>query len=475
MIPHPPSSQQLEFLGLTCEEALYGGAAGGGKSDAGLMGALQYVHVPGYSAGLFRRTNVDLLMPDALLDRANTWFRPAVEAGKAWFDADAHTYHFETKPGAADATIHFGYVQYERDLLRYQGSRFHYVFVDELGQWPEKYYRFLFSRIRRKKSEAVPLRMRSGSNPGGPGHSWIKARFIEHATHIHQGTDVREDMRRRFSSRAAMPIPRVYASPPSKESEELAKAMGLEAQGAFFVPAFSDDNPGLDVASYRAQLARMMPTEREWYEKGNWDAAASGEYFTASSFEYVDQEPAGVLWIRSWDFAATELKPGKDPDWSVGARCGFLFPVVEGKRVNAPRFVVANIKRFRKEPAGTQTEVVQTAKSDGRRTRILMEQEGGSAGKTVIHNWQTQSLVGFIVEGMRKTGPKSEYWMPLARFAAKQPIVLVRGSWNQEFTDELTSLPAGHDDQADAVSQVFAWMSGGGDALARARALAGVE
>jgi hypothetical protein len=70
LIPHQPSPLQLEFLALTCEEALFGGAAGGGKSDAGLMAALQYVHVPGYSGGIFRRTKVDLLMPDAILARA---------------------------------------------------------------------------------------------------------------------------------------------------------------------------------------------------------------------------------------------------------------------------------------------------------------------------------------------------------------------------------------------------------------------
>ena len=52
-------------------EALFGGAAGGGKSSALLMSALQYVDVPGYSAILFRKTFADLSLPGALMDRAN--------------------------------------------------------------------------------------------------------------------------------------------------------------------------------------------------------------------------------------------------------------------------------------------------------------------------------------------------------------------------------------------------------------------
>ena len=54
-------------------EAFYGGAAGGGKSIALLMAALQYVDVPGYAAIIFRRSYADLSLPGALMDRAHEW------------------------------------------------------------------------------------------------------------------------------------------------------------------------------------------------------------------------------------------------------------------------------------------------------------------------------------------------------------------------------------------------------------------
>src|SRR2546423_14589465 len=75
--PHDPSlnPRQAGFLLVPNREAFYGGAAGGGKSDALLAGALQYVDVPGYAAILFRRTYTDLALPGAIMDRSHEWLR----------------------------------------------------------------------------------------------------------------------------------------------------------------------------------------------------------------------------------------------------------------------------------------------------------------------------------------------------------------------------------------------------------------
>src|SRR3990167_11138644 len=65
--PHGPWPKQRVFIDLPNREAMYGGAAGGGKSDALLMAALQYMHVPGYAALILRKTFADLSKPDALI------------------------------------------------------------------------------------------------------------------------------------------------------------------------------------------------------------------------------------------------------------------------------------------------------------------------------------------------------------------------------------------------------------------------
>ena len=59
-VPWTPSPHQSAFLLVPTKEAFYGGAAGGGKSIALLMGALQYVDQPGYNALLLRKTFKDL-------------------------------------------------------------------------------------------------------------------------------------------------------------------------------------------------------------------------------------------------------------------------------------------------------------------------------------------------------------------------------------------------------------------------------
>ena len=133
------------------------------------MGAAQYVHVPGYSALILRRTYQDLSLPGAIMDRAKSWWVPQ---GVGWSDKDKR---FTFPRGA---TITFGYMDNAADRYRYQSSEFQYVAFDELTQFPKEWYLYMFSRLRKPVDMPVPIRMRAGSNPGGIGHDWVKQRFM---------------------------------------------------------------------------------------------------------------------------------------------------------------------------------------------------------------------------------------------------------------------------------------------------------
>jgi predicted phage terminase large subunit-like protein len=258
------TQKQAEFLVLTCTEALYGGAAGGGKSDALLMAALQFVDTPGYSAILFRRSYTDLSLPGALMDRAREWI--GVKAH--W---DGQTYRFPS-----GATLSFGYLAAENDKFRYQSAEFQYIGFDETTQFLESQYRFLFSRLRRLSDFPIPLRMRCASNPGNIGHDWVKRRFLEEG--------------------------------PNK--------------GRVFIPAKLDDNPNLDRATYIESLRELDPITRKQYLDGDWTARHGGSIFRREWFEIVNEAPADIRKVRFWDLAATKPAQGKDPDWTVGALVG---------------------------------------------------------------------------------------------------------------------------------------------------------
>ncbi len=168
-IAHRPTPPQTAFLLLECREAMYGGAAGGGKSDALLMAALQYVDVPDYAALLLRKSYSDLALPAALIPRAAEW----LTATDAKWNGAEHVWRFPS-----GASLSFGYLDTEADKYRYQSAEYQFIGFDELTQFAESQYTYMFSRLRRLKGSSVPLRMRGASNPGGYGHEWVKQRFI---------------------------------------------------------------------------------------------------------------------------------------------------------------------------------------------------------------------------------------------------------------------------------------------------------
>ena len=384
------------------EEALYGGAAGGGKSDALLMAALQYVHVPGYAAIIFRRSYTDLLLPEGLMERAEEWLGPT----DAQWSEKKKTYTFPS-----NATLTFGYLEHEKHKFRYQGAAFQFIGFDELTQFTESQYRYLFSRRRRLKGSNIPLRMRVASNPGGEGHEWVKQRFIVEG----------------------------------------------ESKGRPFIPAKLKDNPALDSEAYIDSLNKLDPTTRQQLLDGNWSAAQPGNMFQRAWFEIVEDAPAKMKRVRYWDLAATEAKAGKDPDYTAGVLMG------ESEGI----YYIISIIRARESAKAVEDLIKQTANLDGNEVMIYMEQEPGSSGKSIIDHYQRNVLKGFPLWGKKTTGSKTMRAAPMASAAEAGNVKLVQGPWIGDFLDEVEQFPLGaHDDMVDAGSGAFEVLSAGADELA---------
>ena len=128
--PLTPTPRQEAFLRLQAREGLYGGAAGGGKSVALAMSALQYCDVPGYHALILRPSLPEFDLPGGLIDLTHQW----LARSNAQWSGDTRTWTFPGPgpAGTGGATLRFGYLDGIKDVHRYSGSSFAYVGFDEL-------------------------------------------------------------------------------------------------------------------------------------------------------------------------------------------------------------------------------------------------------------------------------------------------------------------------------------------------------
>ena len=169
-----PQARQLEFMQREEYEALFGGAAGGGKSDTLLMEALRQVHKPGYRALILRKAFSHCY---ELIDRSRTLY-PAAQR-KAKYLGSQHCWVFPS-----GAKIFFGSMPHPEDRLKYQGQSYDYIAFDELTHFTQEEYTYMFSR-NRACAPGTRVYIRAATNPGGIGHQWVKKRFIDPAPPAH--------------------------------------------------------------------------------------------------------------------------------------------------------------------------------------------------------------------------------------------------------------------------------------------------
>lgn len=161
------SPRQEAFIAAEAEEVLFGGAAGGGKSYGQIVDALLFaLRFPGSKQLILRRTFPEL---DKSLIRVALGLYPAELFS---YNSSSHTGRFTN-----GSLIDFGYCDSVNDVYRYQSAEYDVIRFDELTHFTEQMYVYLLSRVRGANS--FPKQVKSSTNPGGVGHSWVKRRFID--------------------------------------------------------------------------------------------------------------------------------------------------------------------------------------------------------------------------------------------------------------------------------------------------------
>ena len=266
----PHEGQQTYALSINEDtfEILYGGARGGGKTDAGIVWLLKGTDDPNYTGLCIRRNHTDLRQ---WIDRARELYPNAKVSGKPTI--------FQFPSGAK---IYTGHLKDQEAYSQFQGWEVQKLLIEEAGQIPdEENYLKLLSSCR--STMGLKPQVFLTANPGGVGHQWLKRRFKI------SDTD-----------------PNIAFKDP------------VSGRYRIYIPATIDDNPTLMNADpeYVKYLESLPEPMRSAWRLGDWDIFA-GQYFK-------DWNPG--VHIQSVDEAKT-LGYGKDfNNHFIGIDWGFRAP-----------------------------------------------------------------------------------------------------------------------------------------------------
>ena len=245
-IDYTPTQKQRLFHSSSADEVLFGGAAGGGKSKACVMEALILcLRHPETHAYLFRRSYPELR--DTLILEALR----SIPKGLGKYSGERHDFNLRN-----GSVLHFRYCSGMKDVTRYQGVEIHWLIIDELTHFEQGVYDYLKTRVRAASALGIRPLVRCTSNPGGIGHGWVKARFID--------------------SCPAFEICKTTVRSQVLGCEEVRTIQ--------YIPSLVTDNPHIS-REYVFELEQKPEKLRKALLYGNWDAF-EGQVFT----EWVDDE-----------------------------------------------------------------------------------------------------------------------------------------------------------------------------------------
>lgn len=437
-----------QFAAMLCPayEMMYGGAAGGGKTDytlaEHLKDALLY---PFFKGVIFRRSYPEL---DEVIQRAR-WFFPTAcpevkerDGGKEWVFPNG-------------ARVLLRHLQDYKAATAHKSSEYTTVTFEELTTFEERQYLYLHTRAR--SSKGVPIKIRSTTNPGGLGHEWVFKRFGPWLD-----PKYKDSQDRPLQAKAGEVL--WFISGP--KSEDIWVPEGTPgALSRTFIPAKLSDNKVLTNANplYEAQLNSQDPLTRAQLKDGNWLKKASPKtYFNRDWCPVVEAGPKRARRCRGWDRASTEFPTPQypDPDWTAGVKLAYS--------LEEDLFYIEHVERKRLGPGGVKNLIVGITKSEGLGVEAAIPCDPAQAGGFEVMEY-LKALKGFVVNTKKETGDKVARARAWSSHFEPQPgqsfgkFRIVRGPWNEAYLSELEEFPGpGHDDQVDATSTAFQVLAMGG-------------
>jgi len=260
-----PTKKQEEVLRApdSIFEVLGGGAAGGGKSDLGIMipPLRQFTEHPRFKGLILRRTFADL--EKEIVPRQHEWY------GGMGGDYNETKKRWKFPSGAI---IQNGHAEREADVRKYDSAEYNYVCWDESTHFTKFQYLYLSLSRCRSASPDLPAIVRSFTNPGNVGHGFFKMRFVD----------------------------------PYKFGRKII-IDNVSNQKRLYIPFRGTDNPYLLVNDplYLKRLEGLPESERRAKLDGSWDAY-EGQVFSEFRVAKLSDEPENAIHV---------ISPFPIPDW----------------------------------------------------------------------------------------------------------------------------------------------------------------
>lgn len=429
----PQPGPQTDFLATNADIAIYGGAAGGGKSYALLLEPLRHFSNSKFGCVIFRRNSTQVRNEGGLWDESFTLY-----SGLRGHPREA----FLEWTFPSGARLKFAHLEHDKSVYDWQGSQIPLIGFDELTHFSEQQFVYMLSRNR--STSGVPGYIRATCNPDAD--SWVRYYIDWWIDPDGYPIKERSGILRWFIRRDDNVI---WAD----SREEILKTYGEDEQpkSFTFIPSNITDNKILmdKDPTYISNLRALSRVERLRLLGGNWNIRASaGSMFQREWFTVVDAIPAG--WIqatRFWDRAATKpSEVNRDPDWTRGL---LLY------RYPNNTFLVADLRSLRDSPGRVEDLVRNTASYDSSRVRIISQQDPGSAGVAEAENF-IRMLAGYDVHVVIINKDKINRAKPVSAQCEVGNVKVLRAPWNNDFFTELENFPDGkHDDIVDVLSGAF--------------------
>ena len=275
----PQPGPQEALISCPVFEVFYGGARGGGKTESSLGDWIEHSGRYGSdAAGLFIRRKLTQL--EQVIRRSKALFLPL----GARYNEQKKTWTM-----AGGATLTFAYLETDSDAENYQGHSYTRVYVEEATNFPSA---DPINRLRAtlRSAAGVPTGMRLTGNPGGPGHNWVKARYID-------------------------PAPQGYVILTEKTTIEVDGVLQEVALERVFIPSKISDNQLL-LKNDPTYILRLRQSGSEalvkaWLE-GDW-SIVDGSFFNEFLYEehvlsrdWLDVIPRHSLRFRAFDWGSAK-------------------------------------------------------------------------------------------------------------------------------------------------------------------------